>query len=145
MRIARLLTAAGLGWALAVSLSITPQAQGQMTEADFATMMKAVGAANGGIRTAMQGQDMAALATNAKKMADLMKQNQTFWTEQKNQEAADWAKGALDHATQLAAAAEAKDANGTAEHAKALGGTCAQCHTKYREKAADGSYMIKKG
>jgi len=24
-------------------------------------------------------------------------------------------------------------------------GTCSQCHNKYREKAADGTYILKKG
>jgi cytochrome c556 len=39
----------------------------------------------------------------------------------------------------------AKDTAGMAEHSKALGGTCQTCHMKYRDKAADGTYMIKKG
>jgi len=77
-------------------------------------------------------------------MAGLFKDSQAFFTDRKMAEAADWAKGAMDAATALNKAAAAKNAEGVAAASKTLGGTCATCHAKYREKAADGTYVIKK-
>jgi cytochrome c556 len=50
----------------------------------------------------------------------------------------------MDHATSIATAATAKDAAAVGAATKQLMGTCATCHGKYRDKAADGTYMIKK-
>ena len=144
MRIARLLTAVGLVWALALGFSVSPKAQGQMSDDDFDKLMKSVGQTSGSIRKNTEGAMMDGVAADATKMAGLMKDNMTFWTQRKNQEAADWAKSAMDHATALAKSATAKDAAGVAEHSKGLGGTCQTCHMKNRDKAADGTYMIKK-
>ena len=41
-------------------------------------------------------------------------------------------------------AGAAKDMAGTPDHTKQLMGTCQTCHMKYRDKAADGTYMLKK-
>jgi cytochrome c556 len=41
-------------------------------------------------------------------------------------------------------AATANNMASAAEHMKLMMGTCGQCHTKYRDKAADGTYIIKK-
>ena len=78
-------------------------------------------------------------------MIDLQKGNVAFWTARKAQDAVEWATAAVNHATAVETAAAAKNMAGVAESMKLLMGTCAQCHGKYRDKGADGSYILKKG
>ena len=145
MRVARMLTAVAVAWVVAMALTVAPKAQGQMmTDEDYDKLMKSVGQTAGSLRKNLEGSMADGIAADAKKMADLMKSNQTFWTQRKNQEAADWAKGAMDHAMAIEKAVAAKDMAGAADHQKQLGATCQTCHMKYRDKAADGTYMIKK-
>jgi hypothetical protein len=145
MRFVRVLTAAGMAWAMAVTFSATPTAQGKMTDEDFSKVMKAVGATSGSLRKNIEGQAADGIVADAKKMADLMKTNMTFWTERGNKEAADWAKGAMDAAAAIDKAATAKDMAAVSTEAKTLNSSCATCHMKNRERAADGTYSIKKG
>ena len=144
MRIARMMTAVAIAWVVAMGLAVAPNAQGQMTDEDYDKLMKSVGQTSGSLRKNVEGQMADGIAADAKKMTELMKSNQTFWTQRKNQEAADWAKGAMDHSMAVEKAVAAKDVAGVADHAKQLMGTCQPCHLKYRDKAADGTYMIKK-
>ncbi len=143
MRIARFMTAAGLAWLVALTMSVSPSAQTK-TDEDFAKLMKGVGATNGAIRKGAEGAMMDTVATEATKMAGLFKDAQAFWTDRKVTEAADWSKAAMDAATALNKAAAEKNAEGVAAASKTLGGTCQTCHMKYRDKAADGTCMIKK-
>lgn len=146
MRFVRVVfTAAAVVSALAIAFSATPTAQAPTSDAEFATLMKSVGATNGSLRKNIEGQAADAIAADARKMADLMKNNMVFWTARKNQEAADWAKGAMEAAMSIEKAAGAKDMATVSGGAKALGGSCQTCHMKNRDKAPDGTYMIKKG
>lgn len=144
MRVARMLTAVAVAWVVAMGLAIAPKAQGQMTDEDYSKLMKSVGQTSGSLRKNVEGQIADGIAADAKKMTDLMKGSQTFWMQRKNQEAADWAKGAVDHSMAVEKAVATKDMAGAADHMKQLMGTCQPCHMKYRDKAADGTYMIKK-
>lgn len=144
MRFARLLTAASMVWLLAVIFSAVPTAQGNMTDEDFDKLMKSVGQTVGSLRKNVEAQATDAVIADAKTMAGLMTKNQAFWTQRKNTEAADWAKGAADHAAAIEKGATAKDMAAVGDHTKQLMASCQTCHMKNRDKAADGTYMIKK-
>jgi hypothetical protein len=116
-----------------------------MSEEDYDKAMKAVGATFGSMRKNLEAKAADALAADAKKMVDLQKGNVAFWTGRKAQDATEWAQAALNHAQAVDKAVMAKNMDAAAEGIKMLGGTCAQCHNKYRDKAPDGTYILKKG
>jgi cytochrome c556 len=143
MRVVRFVSSAALASLLAAGFAVTPLAQGTSDE-DYDKLMKSVGSTVGSMRKNMEAQDSDGVAADAKKMAGLQKENAAFWKARKVQEAAEWASVAMNHATDVEKAVAAKNMAGAAEHLKLLMGTCQQCHTKYRDKAPDGTYMIKK-
>ena len=144
MRIARLFMASAMAWLVATAFSVTPMAQAKMTDEDYDQLMKTVGQTAGSLRKNAEAQNADGVSADAKKMAGLFKDVGTFWTQQNNKEAADWAKSAMDHATEIDKAAAAKNIAGVGEHTKLMMGTCQTCHAKYRDRAADGTYSIKK-
>ncbi len=144
MRLARFASLVTLTWLIAIAFAVVPTAQAPASDEDYDKLMKSVGATVGSMRKNMEGQMADALAADAKKMAGLQKDNATFWASRKVQEAADWSTAAMNHATEVEKAVAAKNMASAGEHMKLLMGTCAQCHMKYRDKAADGTYMIKK-
>ena len=145
MRIARVFMASAMAWLIATAFSMAPMAQGKMTDEDYDKLMKTVGQTAGLLRKNAEGQNTDGVSADAKKMVGLFKDATTFWTERGNKEAADWSKGAMDQAAEIDKAAAAKNMAGVGEHTKVMMGTCQTCHAKYRERAADGTYMLKKG
>ncbi len=142
MRVSRFLMAAGLALLVAITMSVAPSAQAK-TDEDYDKLMKSVGAANGAMRKAAEGQMADGVAAEAKKLQALFKDVNAFWTGRKNTEAAEWAASAMNHAAEVEKAATAKDMAGAAGHMKLLGGVCQTCHAKNREKTETG-FMIKK-
>jgi cytochrome c556 len=140
----RVLMAAAMAWLVVTAFAAAPMAQGKMTEEDYTKLMKAIGTTTGSLRKNTEAQDAAAVSADAKKLAGLFKDTGTFWTQQNNKEAADWSKGAMDHAVEIDKAATAKNMAGVADHTKQMMGSCQTCHAKYRDRAADGTYSIKK-
>ena len=143
MRVARFASLVVLAWVIAIGSAVVPSAQTK-TDEDYDKLMKAVGATVGSMRKNMEGQMADGMVADARKMADLQKDNAAFWISRKVQEAADWSTAAAGHASEVEKAVAAKNMASAGEHMKLLMGTCAQCHAKYRDKAADGTYMIKK-
>lgn len=140
MHFSRFLTAAGMALALAITMSAGPLAQAK-TDEDYDKLMKAVGAAMGGVRGAAKEQNLAGISAEATKMIALFKDAQAFWTARNNAEAAEWAGAAMKHAEALANGTDAPSIMGAM---KELGGTCQTCHAKYRE-GTPGAFTIKKG
>jgi cytochrome c556 len=140
MRISRVLLAAGVAAFVAATSVAILSAQAK-TDEDYDKLMKGVGAANGAMRKA--AGDNAVIGAEATKLVALFKDAQQFWTARNNKEAADWAASAGTHAAEIAKAAAGGNAEGVAAHQKELGGTCMTCHTKYRDKDANG-FIIKK-
>jgi archaellum component FlaD/FlaE len=145
MRAVRVASIAALAWLMAVGFAVVPSAQAPMSEEDYDKAMKAVGATVGSMRKNMEAQAADALAADAKKMVELQKGNVAFWSARKTQDATEWATAAMNHAAAVEKAVGAKNMPAAAEAMKMLMGTCAQCHGKYRDKAADGTYILKKG
>jgi cytochrome c556 len=144
MRAVRTASLVILTWFIAIGLSVVPSAQAPKTDEDYDKLMKAVGATVGAMRKNMDGQMSDAVIADAKKMAALQKDSAAFWTARNVKEAAEWSNAAAGHASNVEKAVAAKNMASAGEHMKLLMGTCAQCHTKYRDKAADGTYIIKK-
>ena len=142
---ARFASIAALAWLVAIGFAVVPSAQAPMSEEDYDKTMKAVGATAGSMRKNLQAMAADAVAADAKKMVDLQKANLAFWTARKAQDATEWAQAALNQAQAVEKAATAKNMDAAAEPMKMLMGTCTQCHDKYRDKAPDGTYIIKKG
>ena len=113
------------------------------TDDDLDKLMKEIGATQGAVRKAIDGQNAELLKTNADKLEELFEQVDDFWSARNVKDAADIADDAAEHADHIEDAADAKDFAKAAEHAKLLQGTCAACHTKYRDKGPDGQYRIK--
>ena len=145
MRAGRFASIAALAWLVAIGFAVVPSAQAPMSEEDYDKAMKAVGATEGSMRKNLEAKAADALAADAKKMVDLQKGNVAFWTARKTQDATEWAQAAVNQAQAVEKAATANNMDAAAESLKMLGGTCTQCHGKYREKAADGTYILKKG
>jgi cytochrome c556 len=144
MRMARLFVASAMAWLIATTFSMAPLAQTKLTEEDYDKLMKSIGQTVGSLRKNAEAQNADAVSADARKIAGLFKETTTFWTQQDNKEAADWSKGAMDHATEIDKAAAAKNMAGVGEHTKMMMGVCQTCHAKYRDRAPDGTYMIKK-
>src|SRR5262245_30938013 len=109
MRAVRFVSVTVLAWLIAVGLAVAPKAQAPMSEEDYDKLMKSVGATVGSMRKNMEAAPDAAMA-DAKKLADLMKQNAAFWTARKNTEAAGWATEGMNHAVEVDKALAAKNA-----------------------------------
>jgi cytochrome c556 len=114
------------------------------SDADYAALMKQIGPGAAMLRKSLDGQTAGAAEEQASKLEELFDQVEAFWDSRKVSDAKDWAKEASDHANHIEDAAKAKDFGKANEHLKLLMATCQTCHTKYRDKAPDGTYMIKK-
>lgn len=143
MRAARFASIATLAWLLAISLTVVPAAQAPANEEEFDKLMKSVGATVGSLRKNMEGQMGSAVSADAKKIAELQKNNAAFWTARQATDAVEWATAAMNHAAEIDKAAAANNMASAAEHMKLMMGSCQQCHAKYREKGADGFVMKK--
>src|SRR5690242_15138466 len=108
-------------------------------DAAYSDAMKTVGGANGPLRTAVQGKDVAAAATEAGKIATAFDTVLSYWTAKKADDAIKFATTARDAAKTIASA---KDADAQAAALQTLGGTCMQCHMAHRG-GGRGSYTIK--
>ncbi|MCC7123226.1 MAG: cytochrome c [Acidobacteria bacterium] len=144
MRVVRFVSLTALTWLLAVSFSVVPSAQTPKTDEDYDKLMKAMGATSGSLRKNLAANATDAVAADAKKLVELAKGNVEFWKARKTADATEWATSSLTHATAIEKAVAGKDVAAANENVKLLMGTCGSCHTKYRDKAADGTYIIKK-
>ena len=111
--------------------------------AEFQGLMKANTAANGAVRKAVPAKDYDAIVANAATLKDNYTKIEAFFAGKKVNDAVEIAKTGLKGATDLEAAAKAKDDAAIDAAAKAVGGTCMACHTAHREQLPDKTYEIK--
>ena len=104
--------------------------------------MKAVGPAFGAARKAIGGGIMAEAKTSAEALSKAFVETEAFFKSHSKADGAEWAQAAKRASDAIASAADAEAASAAAAE---LGKTCATCHAKYRDKAADGTYMFKPG
>jgi len=133
------------GWLMlgAVALfGLTVMANEKPSEA-YSNAMKSIQATTkslGGNATAKNYEGVAKDAAALKAAFTVIDQ---FWAAKKVDDASTLAKAALKGATDLEAAATAKNDEGIAAAQRAVGATCMGCHTAHRERLADGSFEIK--
>jgi len=104
--------------------------------------MKAVGPAFGAARKALEAGDMAAAKTSAESLSKSFVETEAFFKSHGKADGVELAQAAKKAVDAIVAGATGDAAKAAAGEA---GKTCAGCHTKYRDKAADGSYTFKPG
>jgi hypothetical protein len=109
----------------------------------YNVIMKDVAAASGALRKSVEGSDFAASAEQARRLEQLFKETEDFWTRFKTKDAIDAAAGARELAASIAASASVKDASKMKTAASGLGRFCTMCHDSHREQMPDKSYRIK--
>lgn len=104
--------------------------------------MKMVGPAYGALRKAVEAGADADIKAGAATLSKAFADTEAFFKSHGKADGVEMAQAAKKSADALVAGASG-DAAKTA--AGEMGKTCAGCHTKYRDKAADGSYTFKPG
>jgi cytochrome c556 len=104
--------------------------------------MKEIGPAFTTLRKAVDGRAMADAKANAEALSKAFVETESFFKSHDQADGVEWAQTAKKAADAIAAASSGDAAKAPVG---ALTKTCAGCHAKYRERAADGSYNYKPG
>lgn len=118
-----------------------------MTADDLALqkIMTKLPPAQGAVRKTLDSKDMA----GAKEQAAILKQAFTdieaFFKGKKNDEAMKWASDGKNHAESILVNLNMNNIEGAKTSIAPMGGTCASCHGKYRDRMEDGTFRIKPG
>ena len=136
-----LVVVSGVALGLTLLSPATSAQQGQ-DAAVIDKTMKSVGPAFGTARKAVEAGDMAAAKTAAETLSQAFVETEAFFKSHGKTDGVEWAQSAKKAADAIAAAASADAAKPPAVE---LGKLCQGCHTKYRDKSADGSYAFKPG
>jgi cytochrome c556 len=128
----------------AVVFGLTVRANEKPTM-EFQDIMKSNAAANGpmGLRGHIPAKDYDAIAKDAATLKANFAKIETFWTAKKVDDAIAFAKAGGKAATDLEAAAKARDDMGIAAAQMALAPNCGGCHMAHREQLPDKTYEIK--
>jgi cytochrome c556 len=129
-----------LGAVMLLGLSV---AANEKPSAAYSQAMKDIQSAQGAMRTAVTAKDYDAIAKAAATFKASFDTAEAFWTAKKADDAIAASKAGVKGATDLAAAAAAKNDEGIAAAQRAVGATCAGCHMAHRERLADGTFEIK--
>jgi hypothetical protein len=127
---------------LATSALVLAAAMLTSAQDDYPALMKAAVAANGALQKSV-ASDPTSVADNATKTKEAFAKIEAYWAKKNASDAVTFAKNieaAADDAHMAAMAGKQDDA---AAAAKKIGANCGGCHTAHRDKAADGSYVIK--
>ncbi len=144
-RIAVVMGAMALGFALIGTGPAPVGAQQGMSEADYDALMKRVGPAFGGLRKSLEGPSAEAAAESAAVLRQAFTETEAFWKARGTTDAAEWAAEARKTVEALDAQAKAGNWDAAKATAGELQGFCAKCHGAYRDKAEDGTWRIKPG
>ena len=130
-----------LGLALAAQVTVVRAEQAQ-DPAVIDKAMKAIGPAIGAARKAAEGGMLAEAKSAGDTLSKAFVEAEGFFKSHGKADGVEMAQAAKKAADAIASAADADAAKmGAAD----LGKTCAGCHAKYRDKAADGTYTYKPG
>jgi hypothetical protein len=119
--------AVSVGYAQAPAMKIA-------TPEDLDKAMKAIGPAFGATNKAVQSGALADARTSLATARSTMAGVPAFWAGYKKDEQVALAKDSLAKMDELDKVLAAGDAAAAPAAAKAVGGTCAACHTKFREQ-----------
>lgn len=106
-------------------------------------IMKDVATSFGALRKSADASDFAATGEQARRLEQLFKETEDFWTRFKTKDAIDAAAGARELSASIAAAATAKDAQKMKASAGGLTKYCSACHDSHREQMPDKTYRIR--
>jgi cytochrome c556 len=106
--------------------------------------MKTISPAFTALRAAAQTSKADAVAENAAKLEDALKQAETIWAGLGETRGVQWAHEARDSTASIQRAAAAGTWDAVNTSAGALNQTCQTCHAAYRERQDDGTYRMKK-
>jgi len=104
---------------------------------EYQTAMKNLGTANGALRGNITAKDYPAIEANAATFKASFTVAEAFWTAKKADDAIALAKTGLKGATDLDAAAKAKNDAGIDAARGAIAVTCRGCHMAHREQLPD--------
>ena len=131
------------GLALGVALmNVGVRAEQAQDAAVIDKAMKAVGPAFGALRKAVEGGMAAESKASADTLSKAMAETEAFFKSHGKADGVELAQAAKKGADAIAAGATGDAAKAAAGE---IGKTCAGCHGKYRDKAADGTYTFKPG
>jgi hypothetical protein len=111
--------------------------------AEYQNAMRAIGGAQMSMRGNIKTKNYEGLARDAAAMKTAFATVEQWWTARKTDDAVQAARAAVKGASDLEAAANARNDEGIASAQGALGATCMGCHTAHRERLADGTFEIK--
>jgi cytochrome c556 len=114
------------------------------TDDDLDKIMKQVGPTAANLQKLIAAKEAPAAEAHADTLQYYFEDVEQFFDERKIPEAEQLARQAGEHADDVEDAVEDNDLAKAEEHLKLLMSTCETCHAKFRERAADGSYAMKK-
>ena len=101
--------------------------------------------AQGAVRKTLDSKDMAGAKEQATILKGLFTEIEVFFKTKKNDEAMKWAADGKNHADAILVNLGLNNIEAAKTSITPMGGTCASCHGKYRERMEDGTYRIKAG
>jgi cytochrome c556 len=116
-----------------------------MTADDLALqkIMTRLPPAQGAVRKALDGKDLASTKEQATIIKDAFTQIEAFFKAKNNAEATKWAEDGKNHANAILVNIGLNNVEAAKTSVTPLGSTCASCHGKYRERMEDGTFRIK--
>lgn len=114
------------------------------TDDDLDAIMKQLDRAATTLDKLIAANEGPAAEAHADTVEHYLDEAEQFFDARKVTEAEALARRASDHADDIEDAVEDDDFGKAADHMKLLLETCETCHSKFRERAADGSFQLKK-
>jgi hypothetical protein len=116
-----------------------------MTADDLALqkIMTKLPPAQAAVRKTLDSKDAAGAKEQATILKDQFTQIEAFFKTKNNQEAMKWAAEGKGHADAILVNLGMNNIEAAKTSITPLGGTCASCHGKYRERMEDGTFRIK--
>jgi hypothetical protein len=116
-----------------------------MTADDLALqkIMTKLPAAQGAVRKTLDSKDAAGAKEQATILKDSFTQIEAFFKTKNNAEATKWAAEGKQHADSILVNLGMNNVEAAKTSITPLGGTCASCHGKYRERMDDGTFRLK--
>ena len=106
-------------------------------------IMTKLPAAQGAVRKTLDSKDAAGAKEQVTLLKDSFTQIETFFKAKNNAEATKWAAEGKNHAEAILVNLGLNNIEAAKTSITPLGGTCASCHGKYRERMEDGTFRIK--
>jgi hypothetical protein len=129
---------------MAIGLTTTGLlAAAEKPPAAYQNAMKAMGGAQASLRNNVTSKNYDGIARDAATMKASFRAAEQFWSERRVQDAIGFAKSGFKGASDLEAAAVARNDEAIAASQKAVMTTCMGCHGGHRVRLEDGTYEIK--